>query len=186
MLRPWPCYRRRPRGETTATALVPAGRARANLDRRVPLRAAGRRIKISAEVRHDQAGRGRPPAAAAREGRCPVRTQAVRPGWIADRLTAPQNRPPRRPSAPPPPLSKEALEGNVPLRTFGQLKQLWEARTDEPEDSATDPNVSAPASTTVAYEAPPEAAAPPTGTADSAETASREDAADTQGEPASS
>ena len=39
------------------------------------------------------------------------------------------------PAAPPPPLSKEALEGNVPLRTFGQLKQLWEARTDEPEDS---------------------------------------------------
>ena len=45
-----------------------------------------------------------------------------------------QNRPPRRPAAPPPPLSKEALEGNVPLRTFGQLKQLWEARTDEPGD----------------------------------------------------
>ena len=49
-----------------------------------------------------------------------------------------QNRPPRRPAAPPPPLSKEALEGNEPLRTFGQLKQLWQARTDENPDAVTD------------------------------------------------
>ena len=55
-----------------------------------------------------------------------------------------QNRPPRRPAAPPPPLSKEALEGNVPLRTFGQLKQLWEARTDEPGDATPDSAGSAP------------------------------------------
>ncbi len=57
-----------------------------------------------------------------------------RPG---DRGGPPPSRPPARPSKPsppPPPLSKEALEGNVPLRTFGQLKQLWQARTtDEPE-----------------------------------------------------
>ena len=37
---------------------------------------------------------------------------------------------PSRPSPPPPPLSKEALTGSVPLRTFGQLKQLWEARVE--------------------------------------------------------
>ncbi len=37
---------------------------------------------------------------------------------------------PSRPSPPPPPLSKEALSGSVPLRSFGQLKQLWEARVD--------------------------------------------------------
>ena len=55
-----------------------------------------------------------------------------------------QNRPPRRPAAPPPPLSKEALEGNVPLRTFGQLKQLWEARTDEPGDLPPDSTGSPP------------------------------------------
>jgi uncharacterized protein len=30
-------------------------------------------------------------------------------------------------------LSKDALAGNVPLRTFGQLKQLWEAKV-EPKD----------------------------------------------------
>ena len=42
---------------------------------------------------------------------------------------------PRGPSPPPPPLSKEALTGSVPLRTFGQLKQLWEARVEEPEGS---------------------------------------------------
>ncbi len=49
---------------------------------------------------------------------------------------APPQRPPSRPSrptAPPPPLSKDALAGNVPLRTFGQLKQLWQARVEEPE-----------------------------------------------------
>jgi protein Tex len=40
---------------------------------------------------------------------------------------------PSRPSPPPPPLSKDALAGNVPLRTFGQLKQLWEAKV-EPKD----------------------------------------------------
>jgi len=47
----------------------------------------------------------------------------------------PASRPPNRPSRPappPPPLSKDALAGNVPLRTFGQLKQLWQARTDGP------------------------------------------------------
>jgi uncharacterized protein len=41
----------------------------------------------------------------------------------------PQNRP-SRPAPPPPPLSKDALAGNVPLRTFGQLKQLWEAKVE--------------------------------------------------------
>ncbi len=80
----------------------------------------------------------------------------------------PQNRPPRRPAAPPPPLSKEALEGNVPLRTFGQLKQLWEARTDEPEDSTVDPSASAPAPTTATFPAPGEAPAPPSDTSESA------------------
>jgi uncharacterized protein len=48
-----------------------------------------------------------------------------------DRLPHPRNPArPSRPSPPPPPLSKEALTGSVPLRTFGQLKQLWEARVD--------------------------------------------------------
>lgn len=55
-----------------------------------------------------------------------------------ERAQAP--RPPARPSkpaTPPPPLSKDALAGSVPLRTFGQLKQLWQAR-EEPGDM--DPN----------------------------------------------
>jgi uncharacterized protein len=38
---------------------------------------------------------------------------------------------PAKPAPPPPPLSKDALSGSVPLRTFGQLKQLWQARTSE-------------------------------------------------------
>jgi uncharacterized protein len=52
----------------------------------------------------------------------PGRPQAPRP--------APR---PSKPSPPPPPLSKDALSGTVPLRTFGQLKQLWQAREAEPE-----------------------------------------------------
>ena len=44
---------------------------------------------------------------------------------------APSGRP-SPPGPPPPPLSKDALAGNVPLRTFGQLKQLWEARAEGP------------------------------------------------------
>ena len=41
---------------------------------------------------------------------------------------------PNKPAPPPPPLSKDALTGSVPLRTFGQLKQLFEARVKEPGD----------------------------------------------------
>ncbi len=70
-----------------------------------------------------------------------------------------QNRPPRRPAAPPPPLSKEALQGDIPLRTFGQLKQLWEARTDENVDPATDRDASAPRPAPAS--APPETETPP-------------------------
>lgn len=47
---------------------------------------------------------------------------------------------PSRPSPPPPPLSKEALTGTVPLRTFGQLKQLWEARETPDEEAANQPS----------------------------------------------
>ena len=43
---------------------------------------------------------------------------------------------PAKPAPPPPPLSKDALTGSVPLRTFGQLKQLWQARDDEPGEGA--------------------------------------------------
>jgi uncharacterized protein len=73
---------------------------------------------------------------------------------------------PAKPAPPPPPLSKDALSGSVPLRTFGQLKQLWQARVEEnvaesepaPEPTATE--TPAPEST-----APPEAsdAEPKTG-----------------------
>jgi len=48
-----------------------------------------------------------------------------------ERAEAPQAPRPSRPAPPPPPLSKDALTGNVPLRSFGQLKQLWSAREDE-------------------------------------------------------
>ncbi|WP_406697673.1 Tex-like N-terminal domain-containing protein [Singulisphaera sp. Ch08] len=44
---------------------------------------------------------------------------------------------PSKPAPPPPPLSKDALAGSVPLRSFGQLKQLWQARVDEPVEGET-------------------------------------------------
>jgi len=40
---------------------------------------------------------------------------------------------PPKPASPPPPLSTDAVQGKVPLRTFGQLKQLWQTRDDGPE-----------------------------------------------------
>ncbi len=55
-------------------------------------------------------------------------------GGAAQPQPRPVPRPPK-PSVPPKPLSKEALAGDVPLRSFGQLKQLWQARTEEPTES---------------------------------------------------
>jgi protein Tex len=78
---------------------------------------------------------------------------------------------PRRPSPPPPPLSKDALAGNVPLRTFGQLKQLWEAKVEpkpgELPGSAGEAPGPMPAVPPASSEAPPshpqgsDAASPP-------------------------
>lgn len=59
---------------------------------------------------------------------------AGRPG---DRTPTPRPTPRPKPAPPPPPLSKDALSGNVPLRTFGQLKQLWQAREDGPDDETS-------------------------------------------------
>jgi uncharacterized protein len=60
------------------------------------------------------------------------------PGRPERHDTGPSQRPPsrpHRPSPPPPPLSEEARAGKTPLRTFGQLKQLWETRSgDLPSD----------------------------------------------------
>ncbi|OJW06048.1 MAG: hypothetical protein BGO49_07300 [Planctomycetales bacterium 71-10] len=48
-----------------------------------------------------------------------------------ERPESPPTPRPSKPAPPPPPLSKDALTGNVPLRTFGQLKQLWSAREED-------------------------------------------------------
>jgi protein Tex len=59
---------------------------------------------------------------------------------------------PAKPAPPPPPLTKEAITGSVPLRSFGQLKQLFETRgKDEPEAGTGS------AETAPSPEAPPEA-----------------------------
>ena len=58
------------------------------------------------------------------------------PGRPSERPTSPVVPPkPAKPLPPPPPLSKDALAGSVPLRSFGQLKQLWQAKDDD-----VDPN----------------------------------------------
>ncbi len=80
---------------------------------------------------------------------------------------------PRRAAAPPPPLSKEALQGDVPLRTFGQLKQLWEARTDEPDDQNPGSAVPESSAAQAASSPPPEdTAAPPIEASHSADSTS--------------
>ncbi len=79
------------------------------------------------------------------------------PGRFDRNQRAPQPAlPPRpaKPAPPPPPLSKDALTGSVPLRSFGQLKQLWQARVEEPGEGG-EPGEGPPAG------APPESQAPP-------------------------
>ena len=74
-----------------------------------------------------------------------------------DRAQAPRQAPrPSKPAPPPPPLSKDALTGSVPLRTFGQLKQLWQARTDDdvPDQPATGQAETPPPAPTPAPTAP--------------------------------
>jgi uncharacterized protein len=51
---------------------------------------------------------------------------------------------PAKPAPPPPPLSKDALTGSVPLRSFGQLKQLWVAKVEGPTEGGEAPPDSAP------------------------------------------
>jgi uncharacterized protein len=67
---------------------------------------------------------------------------------------------PSKPAPPPPPLSKDALTGNVPLRTFGQLKQLYEERSKpeaEPAQPATDEPPAPPAPQAAAENSAPDA-----------------------------
>jgi protein Tex len=83
-----------------------------------------------------------------------------------ERAQAPRPAPrPAKPAPPPPPLSKDALTGSVPLRSFGQLKQLWVARVEgEPEPGeegqGSSPQNPAPS--------PPPGPAPPSPPAESA------------------
>jgi uncharacterized protein len=89
----------------------------------------------SARHSYGPGGPGGPPGRGGPRGSYPSHGPGGRPPR-QDRGPGPrpQNRP-SRPSPPPPPLSKDALAGTVPLRTFGQLKQLWEARTEGPAES---------------------------------------------------
>ncbi len=68
-------------------------------------------------------------------------------GRPPERPVAPMVPPkPAKPLPPPPPLSKDALAGSVPLRSFGQLKQLWQAKDDDEPTEGSAPT-SAPEST---------------------------------------
>ena len=77
-----------------------------------------------------------PKAEAVRAGRSPADPVGSSCLTAGRQIASPGR--PYRPAPPPPPLSKDALAGNVPLRTFGQLKQLWEARV-EPKDASRRP-----------------------------------------------
>jgi uncharacterized protein len=85
----------------------------------------------------------------------------------SERSQAPRPLRPSKPSPPPPPLSKDALTGNVPLRTFGQLKQLWQARAEmanepaEPAPPTPEPAEPAPAPATEEQAPPPTPDQPP-------------------------
>jgi uncharacterized protein len=101
-----------------------------------------------------------------RGGSFPTGPGGPRPGLGPGRQERPQAQRgpsrPSRPSPPPPPLSKEALSGSVPLRTFGQLKQLWEARVDPtPEELAAASEAHATAQARWPSGEPPEATIPP-------------------------
>ena len=67
---------------------------------------------------------------------------------------------PNKPAPPPPPLTKDALTGSTPLRTFGQLKQLFEARTQTPEEEAAEAAAAREARPDQSESAPPASDAP--------------------------
>jgi uncharacterized protein len=54
---------------------------------------------------------------------------------------------PSKPAPPPPPLSKEAITGSVPLRSFGQLKQLFDTRTGDEKEGEAPPKPETPPAT---------------------------------------
>ena len=123
--------RRRPerdrgeRGADPADRTATPGPARAGAAGRAAVPTA-----CGAEVPGPAAGPWRAPRRAFGHGPGPG---GRRPGPGVDRPAGPGPGPAAPPVAalaarPPPPLSKDALTGSVPLRTFGQLKQLWEAR----------------------------------------------------------
>jgi len=89
------------------------------------------------------------------------RGQQGGPGRL-ERAQAPRPQPrPSKPAPPPPPLSKDALSGSVPLRSFGQLKQLWQAR-EEPAAQETPAEEAPPAAEPTPTPPSPPAEPPPT------------------------
>ncbi|MEO6807896.1 MAG: helix-hairpin-helix domain-containing protein, partial [Isosphaeraceae bacterium] len=77
----------------------------------------------------------------ARGGRPSGRPQQTGPSRVGPRplggdrrLERAQAPRPAKPAPPPPPLSKDAITGSVPLRSFGQLKQLFEMRVQGDDD----------------------------------------------------
>jgi uncharacterized protein len=119
-------------------------------------------------------GRGKPPPHQARPpqtagqqapaGAAPVAAGSAAP---ADRPPPPPpqrgHQPPHRPRKPPrpaPKLTQSALEGETPLRTFGELKAFFEARRTE---AAPPPPPAAPAPAPAPAEEPATATAPAPG-----------------------
>jgi uncharacterized protein len=120
-----------------------------------------RQQQMAAARRDRAAARGRAaaepaaaPAAPPRDGRAPP-APPPRPASRGDRgRTRRDERPPRpqqrtfvaRPKRPAAPISEAMREGREPLRTFGDLKQFFEARVTDDEAPAREPPDEAPPS----------------------------------------
>lgn len=153
-----------PRREPAASAApggAPAGPAQGEAPRRSerPLAPAGRGADAPPGGGGRPGGGGPPhprgPGGPGRGGGRPHQGQGGPGRTERTHAQRPPSRP-TKPAPPPPPLSKDALSGTVPLRTFGQLKQLWQARTTE-GPAETEPHTGGPAEHQVhlASETPP-------------------------------
>ena len=179
--------RRRARQGAGARGASPASRRLARCPRNPPAR--------SPAAAPEGGGRGAPEAPGASAGRSGQRSgrrpgggrrpavrgggsraaAARRPGGHGaggpgtDRTGRPRPRQAVQARPPPPPLSKDALTGNVPLRSFGQLKQLWQARVEGEPAPEAPKNKEAEASPPSTEPTPPPPATPeapkPEGTA---------------------
>jgi uncharacterized protein len=115
-----------------------------------------RGLRVPGPPQRMQGGRGRGgPGGAGGGNRRFDRARQDGPPPASSDVATEANKPKPKPSGPQP-LSKDALSGNAPLRSFGQLKQFLELKT-KPEDDETN---TAPSSSPAPDKAQPDTTAP--------------------------